>query len=227
MSEQVIKYESVKQLVKAIYEGWKSQPAFLEDVRTLTETEFNAKNHHGLGQNLRNAYIHKKNTSIYYECVFLQYVEPDDCSWYMISELYKYAKGILEPNKEKDEAINGIDYNELFSLYPATMQRLKEWFSSRNGTNNSHRVIEHNNEIILVTENFNVTLNIRDLYYFFDSIKMSLFVVPHVYPKCFFVFQSPKNQKSYEEVYENRETAELAMFKEAFRISEIFLSKEV
>jgi hypothetical protein len=226
MSEKQIKYESIKQLVKALYEGWKSMPEYINDVKTLNETEFNTKLHHGLGQQLRNAYIHKRNTSIYNECAFLGYVEPDDCSWYITNELYKYTKIKLGISEETEKQIEGIDYDELLGLYPKAMQELKAWFASCNGVNNPTKVIVHNNTVILITDTFNVTLNIRDLYYFFDTLKMRVFVVPHVYPKCFFVFQSPKNQKDYDTIYDDRESAEIGMFKEAFRIAEKFLSIE-
>jgi hypothetical protein len=121
-----------------------------------------------------------------------------------------------------------LNWDALEQKYPLAIEQLKQWFLVLHECPDEYVSTEGNSmAIIKHTELKAVFLHVRDLYDFFDSIKLRPFIIPHTYPTCFFVFQSPKKQRDYQVIYSDRITAEIAMFEEAFKFAEnIFENKQ-
>lgn len=245
MSEEKLP-KSVQELIHQMYDDWKNEPEFIKDVKNNDAINFALKLHHDVGRDIRNKYFWKKDTDVYRELEAIGYSEPDDMSGYVLSMLHDYASKMISelketPKEEKKEVeitqdhlkgLNMLDWDVIKTEYPLSVEELKKWFIERINVANAQVIIEKNS-VLLTNGQGGMYLNPRDLYDFFDTYDVRPFVTPFVqyisvesknnpdafineYPKCKYIIQSKKSIKHYDDLFDDRASAEIASFIQTF-----------
>lgn len=219
--------KSVQELIHQMYNDWKNEPEFINDVKNNDAINFALKLHHDVGKDIRNKYFWGKDTDVYRELEAIGYSEPDDMSGYVLSMLHDYAAKMISesketPNEEVEisqdhlKGLNMLDWDVIKTEYPLSVEELKKWFIERINVANAEVIIEKNS-VLLTNGQGGMYLNPRDLYDFFDTYDVRPFVYPtEVFPKCKFSIQSKKSKKEYDEVFDDRASAEIASFIQTF-----------
>lgn len=239
MSEQTDKPESIRELVKHLYEKWKNQPELIDDIRNLTEEDFIIKINKHFGQSIFNEYV-VKSTDIYLNCKELGLIETETSTDYIFKELYNYTKNKLmaqtEDTKESNhtevlsnelDGLHALDWLQLKDKYPLAIDALEEWFITRVDVPEAEVIIEQYT-ILLTNGSSGMYLNPRDLYDFFDYMDIRPFIAPEEkFPQLKFLIQSKKSIKKFDTIYDDRTSAEIQMFIQTFFFVEATLEHQI
>lgn len=113
-----------------------------------------------------------------------------------------------------------MNYKELKEKYPLTFSELERWFILLYDIPKAEVVVEEN-QVSITNGSFFIYLHMRDLYSFFDFVKVRPFILPCDFPNFKIAIQSSKSIKWFEDVYDSRYYAECIVFEKCFQYSEI------
>jgi hypothetical protein len=250
MSGETKKPETVLELVTEMYDNWKDEPNFINDIKAKSADDFAISLHDSTGREIRNDYLWVKGSKIHKECLELGFDHPDDMSNYILVELHNYTTQKLNENQEviqqTEEQIanelNGLhvlDWYKLDKEFPLSIQALKDWFITRLNVPTA-RIVTEQFTMLLTDGTRGMFLNPRDLYDFFDGYDVRPFTIPYVshipdgeineFPKCTFVIQSKRSIKKFdnlEDIFEDRASCEIASFIKTFFYIEVTIQHDI